>query len=579
MNRAASALLLVAACTASPSRSATAPAPPEDVTWLLAVAVEGDAIKGSPLVARERLDDVGAVLPEGWASSEEVWILGFTQAEIDAIPWTPSDAPARAAEADDFLLPIPAWRVRGAIEGGEALLEPSPDAPPMMTIEGLPACPAVYGEASFADVRCRSQACVAAIEQRGCAISIDRTGCEMRVEATLDGRGEPVFAPSSGCERQADRDGPRSVVECPDVAETRCSIHLYDALDPIEHPVETAKVYEVEAMYINAVPFEDLGYLGGLAVLEDRVVVLGYGGRINQIPCADHPSELVFLTRGLEPIRTSSTVACLRDIVAAPDGQHFFGLVADKPTTRFLELDREGVVLREVERPSPEPNRAPEYRRIVLHGEGRYASFLEFHGGSRVERLITVDLVTFALTDAVIGDEDSVRPYDFAGLEGARVLIADRENNRLVPYDTIRDAEDVETPMCDRAVHPEAVFVDGVVAYALGTGDDTALSVLDLPSRGERCVVAKPFVAQLDAREIVGFFGGDLLITARTLDLRDETRPGVAVLTSYLPDREAFRPGHLELGFGMPRHAQLAGDALYLTLPWSAEVVRVLLAD
>ncbi len=332
--RAVAPALLLAACTANPSRSATAPAPPDDVAWVLAIA-EGEDVTASALVPREDLDDVGAVLPEGWASGERVWILGFTQAELDAIPWTPSEEAARAAGANDFLLPTPSWRVSGAIDGGAATLAADEGHPPDVTVAGLPACPDVYGDDAFADVRCRGKACVAAIEQRGCAFSVDFTGCEIDVRGTLDGRGAPVFAADSECEVSADRDGPRSVVECPDLSNTTCQVHLYDGLEPLVAPVQTATVYDVEPAYIELDTFEDLGYLGGLAVLDDRVVVLGFGGRQNQIPCTGLSAELTFLTReDLAPIRTSTTVTCLRDIVASHDRTTFFGVAAEKWSAR-----------------------------------------------------------------------------------------------------------------------------------------------------------------------------------------------------------------------------------------------------
>ncbi len=159
------------------------------------------------------------------------------------------------------------------------------------------------------------------------------------------------------------------------------------------------------------------------------------------------------------------------------------------------------------------------------------------------------------------------------------MLIADRELNRVVQFDVVRGEETSEFQVCDPAVHPEAVFADATAVYALATGDDTSLSVLELASGGANCVVAKPFVAQLDARQPVGFVGDELVVTARTLDLTDETEPGRAVVTTYRREREAFRPGLLDIGFGVPRHARLVDGALYATLPWSGHVVRVLLTD
>jgi hypothetical protein len=572
-------LLLVAACTASPSRSATAPAPPGDVAYLLAVI--GDAVEASALVPREDQDDVGAALPDAWTDGEDVWILGFTQAELDAIPWTPSDAPARAAGPSDFVLPSPAWRVRGSIEDGAAELTPDDGAPPELTVPGLPACPAVYGDDAYADVRCRPGACRARIEQRGCVIELDPIWCELEVRATLDGRGAPTFGEDSACEVLVDREGPRSVVECPDISNTRCQVHLYDDLEPISGEVIVTEIDDVEPTYFDDEAFEDFGFLTGMTVLDDRVVVVGYDGGTPQLPCVDLPTELTFLRRDdLSFIRTSTTVGCLREVVAAPDRASFYGIYGSGTDVHFAQFERDGTIRRDVLRISPEPMRQPEYRRIVLHDDDRYASFIELFAGSRNEYVVTVDLPSFTITDALVSDNEAARPYDLAGLDGGNVLLADRELNRIVLFDAVNGGEEGEFLLCDRAVHPESIFTDGRTAFTIAHEDDSSLVVLDLASSGAECGVAKPFVDHFDTREVVGFLDEDtLVVLARTIDPLDEAVLGRAAVVFYQRGRDAFRPAFLDLGRGRPRHGQLVDGVLYATLPYTAEVVRVLLAE
>ncbi|MEQ8279876.1 MAG: hypothetical protein RMA76_03805 [Deltaproteobacteria bacterium] len=558
-------LLAASACTASPSKSATAPAPPDEVTYLLAVA-RGEGVTASALVRRVD-DDVGAELPESWTDADEAWILGFTDDELERIPLVPSAEPARAAGDRDALLAAPAWQVHGVIEAGAATLAVDGVPPPELTVAGLPACPQVYGPDSYADVRCRVDRCVAPIQQEGCDIAIDEFSCEIGFDVRLDGRGNPVD--NGSCETGPDHEGARSVVQCDDPPATRCPIHLYDGLEPIAGRVETATVYAVEARPVNDEPYEDTGFLSGLAVLEDRVVVAGHGGAAEPLICPAMANELTFFDRSdLSRIKTTTVGRCLRELVAAEDRATFYMIYGTHPFVQFAEVDADGEILREVARVT---NGGREYGRIVLTGGD--AVFLERSVAAGVDTVVAVDLESFTVTATDFSDAPPRRLSDVYPFQPGQILIAERDRGVVVRFDVGTGAIVDETPLCEGAKHPEAIFSDGRFAFALGNGDRSSLSVIDLSSISAPCVLAKYFAGFADTRVPVGIVGDRLWVAARRFEREEDV--GRAVLAAYDPSRESFLAGALDLGPGLPTHAVLVDDVIYVVLAWSGHLVRV----
>ncbi len=511
--------------------------------------------------------DVGAELPESWADAKEAWILGFTDDELERIPLVPSPEPARAAGDRDAVLAAPAWQVHGAVESGAATLEVDGVPPPELTVAGLPACPQVYGPDSYADVRCRVDRCVAPIRQVGCDVSIDEFPCEIGFNVRLDGRGNPVDDDS--CEIGPDHEGARSVIRCDDPPAMRCPLHLYAGLETIPGRVETATVYAVEARRVNDEPYEDTGFLSGLAVLQDRVVVAGHGGAAEPLICPAMANELTFFDRSdLSLVATTTVGRCLRELVAAEDRATFYMLYGVHPFVQFAEVDAEGRILREVARVT---DGGREYGRIVL--TGGYAVFVERSVATSVEAIVAVDLASFTVTATELSEGPSRRLQDVHPFHDGEVLVADRDQGVVVRFDVTTGAIIDETPLCEGAKHPEAVFSDGRFAYALGNGDRSSLSVIDLSSISAPCVLAKYFAGLADTRIPVGITGGRLWVAARRFEREEDV--GRAVLAAYDPSRESFLAGALDLGAGLPTHAVLVDDAIYVVLAWSGHLVRV----
>ncbi|MEQ9499346.1 MAG: hypothetical protein RIT81_20850 [Deltaproteobacteria bacterium] len=565
------AVLFVSACTASPTRSATAPAPPEDVTHVLAVA-RGDDVFASAVVRREDREEVGAELPEAWDRAAEAWILGFTDDELDHLGLVPTAEPARAAGEFEPLLAPPGWQVHGIVADGSVTLAADGVAPPSLTVAGLPPCPQIYGPDSYADFRCRPRPCVAPIVQDGCRITIDELACELGVDGTLDGRGRPTFA--ARCETTEEGDAPRAEITCEDPPAADCPIHLYDGLETIAVRVETATVYDVEATPIDDAPWEDAGFVGGLAVLQDSVVAAGYRGAPLTLPCPDLESELVFFDRDdLSRIGDAPIGRCVREIVASEDRTTIFGLVGTNPGVRFVELDAEGNLLREVAR-DPGWAGPTEYGRIVL--TGGYAVFLEHFIQETLvstENVVAVDLSTFTFSETTLPQEPMARPMDVYPSSPGRVLVADVGFNRIVEYDVGAQSFGDQYSLCGGAKNAESLFVEGRVAYALGVGVDSVLSVIDLATASSPCVLARYFVNEANTRLPLGFAGGRLWVAAHA---QGEPAPlGRAQLFAYDPAREAFVPGSVDLGAGLPTTGVQVDGAFYVVLAWSGRIVRV----
>ena len=268
-------LLLLAGCSAGATQSATAPLPPDDIEWIVAVAQSDDGLVASPPIRRGDRREVGAQLPDTWGRGSTGWLLGFTAAQLDSLSL--DGAPARAAAPHEPILPPPAWLASGEIVDGAATLEVSASAAPELYVPGLPACPPRFGPDTLVDVQCRSFPCRAVLERSGCRVRLEPTGCELGFEATLDGRGNLAFEDQQ-CTTLAARAGPAIALSCVDPPQSRCSIGLYEAEEPVEATIERVVLYDVDPQPFVREGFEQDGYVSGLAVLDDRVVVAGYGG-------------------------------------------------------------------------------------------------------------------------------------------------------------------------------------------------------------------------------------------------------------------------------------------------------------
>lgn len=264
---------------------------------------------------------------------------------------------------------------------------------------------------------------------------------------------------------------------------------------------------------------------------------------------------------------------CLRELAAAEDRQTYYGLFGRHLDVRFGEFDRDGNLLREVVRPT---SGVTYYGRIVVHTSGRYATFVEQSFDTNEDAVVTVDLETFTVSEVRPSDAKSL-PADVAAFGDARVVAVDRSKDGILLIDVDRRAVLDAFPICGGAKKPEAVFVEEELAYALSTEDQTMLSVVDLEMASSSCRFASPFAGPLDARFPLGFVDGALVVVGRRFDERIDFDTGRALLTLYLPDRDAFLPGALDIGFGLVTRAVLVDDVVYAILPWSAEVVRVTL--
>ncbi len=575
-----------AGCGAPPPVAVEVPA---EVAWVAALRASAGTLDGPA----PRAWAADAPLPVTRSGGDEILLLGWTAAELAALGLDGPEAVAsigrlRVAEATEPGLPPPHWAARW--DEGQRLLAVPVDGLPRLSGPGLEGrCRAPELESLRVDAVCDLPRCEVRARRVGaCAARLELQDCGLdpiTVVAELDG---PLRVIGSGADASwACEDAPPDA-EADGAARCggprTCDLHVYR--DPerrapqwtVEHhtlvespPSVPARLDEVGLFYNDALA---TGVLGGLAVLDDRVLVLMGADATPRPPCPDGPERgpnriAVVELDSMRTVRTGTVGRCAERLVARADGDGAFTTAHEGGRLYALRLDRDGRERRRVELRRGDAR----VRDLRVEPDGRLVVLGVSHGGPTW--LLRLDADTLALDDAwedgrLSGAWHAV-PFEDA--RGRGYVILHDGDRSIVWFDAARWTAGEELSLPPDAWTGAAVF---------GGHYDRGLDRLFFGGRGQ----FELYAVDGRGRRVSGRgdFARESALTAAHpwpkagTWLRSTTEMGTWISRAGRLDAEGVRllPGEVVLGHGPAASWQLDGAGRWwATLPWSGALLRL----
>lgn len=432
----------------------------------------------------------------------------------------------------------------------------------------------------FVDLSCDRPTCTASLVQDGCQLRLNIGGCQDHdLRAAIDRDGAVIFEPSASagtCVAGAPKEGSFLGFRCTS-ATYGCDFDLYAQVDRSED-------FDLGVVVIDDRPYRPpnrnidhflnyifplAGWLGGMTLLEDEVVIVKHG-RYEDPTCAVKTStaaSFVFVDqRSLIFLSEAPAPACAIDLARDPTGDGFIaGYGGDVPTVGLF--DRRGTLIRSA---------------TIAAGPANFLVDLETSGNVLYVLISSLDADSFVTTF----DLPSLKPrrtslkFDHRAralmpvLPGG-VAISDGARNGIRLLDGDLNDYGVVQLVSDRgnSNDPGTLLLDpdsGLLMIA-STGTLSALWVLDPRTteavRGQGVAYEQPAVPWAIAK----LRGSRMLagLTARN-DQRD------ALLGLFEVEGAHFLPGMVPIGHGVIRGLLPDTRGNYFALlPWEGRLVRI----
>ena len=486
-------------------------------------------------------------------------------------------------------------------------------------------CPDIHSMAARvgcgdAEIECP----VRSIDRSGCRYTL-HFDCEMRDVEIIRADGD-VCAVTPGCTAGRDVEG-KFMIKCEancknDEAgclqtgrEVACTANVViDAKLPVEtvltrvHVSQGPSTTPPEGMYNFLQPTSARsGYLGIPVVVGERLIIPFHAYRSNDVCGAGSTTTLVFVSTETASITdTRPTEVCLEMLANDPNGPGFLGLYGDRGSLSIGRFDADGrrvasVQLAAEDKMVARPLLAAQPGLIAVVYASREPTRLKSH-------LLVIDPVTLA----VIRDQTDVGP-DISALtltDDPYVVTVDdfsdlvtwwspdlatcvgSSNAHLISAPVLRDLSNL--PLLDLHYLPEPREILALV------NENAAVHQIDNicespPLPGQSCVPPPEMpeaAACVSGRRAIPPERGFEPIRARPwpalgrkLAVSGTVRPAYrawefqAALATYDRDQHEIPPGMIDLGPGIARDLVVDGrGALWVTLPWSGELIRLAVA-
>lgn len=533
----------------------------------------------------------GEPLPAHTAGGETVQILGYTAAQISALPVHEGarvgDERLQLASGCDRHLPVPAWF--GELTPGDVLSTRAPSEAPVLTASWI-SCPMgpVLTHATCLSVPCA----IGETQTVQCAVSVDLSACGagvLRGERQAD--GSICFQPLPWtCEPVA--------ALAPEITAQACANDCRTSVfaAPQEPPFTLERVAVTGGeLYLPGELTDDLlvpnnrlhsGKAFDLALLRDRLVVAHAGERaVHFCPIeAEVPaSRLSFYDLdSLAPVGTATAPECLTRLLG--EGDTFLGIHGSMGEPVLSRFSREGRRLASGAPSSGDGPRADAAAHIPadLVRLGRQLAviyeWLDARPGG-------VDLGYFlygydptslgAVHNDLIRDG---RAFAMAAVGTSTLAIAEEKHQRIDYFDVERRVFIRSTALPTTAV---AVRYD-MTSLALAPGTRRLLSTTPLDLASVRLVggpdgaaLVMPFERTLFPTRAHAWPGApDVLVVAGVSPAAAGTYD--AVVTLFDTRAARFLPGTWTIGRGaVTRMITDASGRVWALLPWAGEVVRL----
>jgi hypothetical protein len=473
-------------------------------------------------------------------------------------------------------LPAPAitlHRIDGEIRPGD------PESIPGLTAQWLASSCAPFETAGVAvDSTCQRGRCVPdRISPIGCCLELRLPACGLGTLLLSSASGATVIEggpPGLDCEP---RDLGSSLFSLTCTEPSICEVSVFGVEPPLDLSVERIPLYPSVPPF-DPTPAEETdlepehigrGYAGDLLVMDDRALVVGWGGSPVATECDEMSPrpELVEVDLDLFTVVATATLPpCLERIAQDPLGRGFFGVFGAPEAWTLGLFDPGGRLLDAAPFADPLPESRP-FGVAAVRSPPRIAVLIT----SEIEVRETVIL---AFDAATLGSAGASEPLDIhpwfiePGPDGD-ILISDDENNTLARYSL--DAHQI------------------VAGLAIGGSADLMrplwieeLDIALLPSAGAFGAVHR-FSPAIDDEGSRSFFRFDLdpialapLGDGRVLVAGAERRTRTAHVTLLDPDGPRFSSRSLEIGFGPAARAIPDGRGhILLLMSWTGELLRL----
>lgn len=549
--------------------------PPPEVTRVAVMFFEPDGafLDSTGLLERPHGAAFQSSLPLDAAEISEVRAAGFSDAALAVLDLPRREVleagGLRPAGPADAVLPAADWEGFGAPTFGVVRVAEVTSGV-ALTAPWLPPCPTLIpaGVSARVDSRCYDRRCSVEVRQSECVLEGDLAPCGLDFSRLdVDGRGGGA---GGRCHLAEPAPDATLTVEC-----ESCVGDLYVPPGPPRFDVELRAIVEAPPTPGGGVRDPPSGYLSGLAVLEDRVIVSGHGGRFEGVACAgtEVSSIWVLELEGLRPMGTATAAPCLLALTRDPGRT---AVLAGFGGAQFqlARLDERGHTVKSLALSAPAPA-THQLSALAVTADGAWlvAGFSSFDLPGRLPgKLALVDsrsLELRALVDteptvlaitatrgpvvALSTDPDAlILFFDAASRTvGSKVHTApSRDANKTARYLTYLPGDDLVVASSPGFDAPAIHLVDEEVGWIdLATSYEGVLSptaIYPWPVGHRRAVVAT-----VGERNLAGLvlFDGELV---------------------------RFLPGVTEIGFGAATAVDGDGAGrVYFLLAWSGQLARV----
>jgi hypothetical protein len=575
------------ACTLSPSRIVVGPDPPEGIDLVAVIAEDGDGRAVGAAGLSRAFEPLR--LPDEIDGAAFIRVVGYATADLAGLVLPDGDLESglHRAEDGDPILPSSRWHVGGALSrDGRAELFELPPARPLVTADWLPPCPILLPvPTTLVDSSCTVGPCAIDAVQTSCEVSITGTDseCTLELAGSVDGRGRVFF---DGCAPADTHDGAAFSVDCaPGTFRNGvCNLEVYASV--VEPPIAAIGRALFEPYRAETAGDEVVlgGYLSGLEVLGDEVVVASFDGQfVEGTACpGEARGRFHFLDRDtLAEVHTATAPYCVRDLARHPTRRQFFAVFGSP--LRLGRFDGDGRLLEARDVPFPAGNVAAPLR-LLVHRMSPHVSVL-------VEALPDRDdyVAVFSGRDASLtleyrtislrGPDDRGDLGDIAELDELLLSVLDRRADTIVNVDLTSPPPTYES--ADRSSFAEAC--EGIQVKVERFRRNPTHPEWLMISQGGRvhaarlesisdCVLTRFYGPVADMHDLVFWPPDDDLVLVGLSD-RDEADTARLALLDRSEDR--FLPTSLEIGRG-PIDDMRVDDLgrVFMTLPWSGSVVR-----
>lgn len=311
--------------------------------------------------ALELLDGSGPALtslPSRPKGSEAVILLGYTAADLEGLDLRDraeiSSQRLTYAAPGEPRLPNASYLAIGSGVDRVVLTTAPGIARPKLTAPWLPDCPSPAGEATSLalSASCDELPCVAAVEPDRCNLALTSPEPCVAPQVALELRpdGRPLAASVknfSSCSTSSVTGALFSLL-CRGTGSITCAISAFPRQGPAQVEVELFPLAPQLRPRGNAasVPWE--GYLAGLALLSDRVLVASYGEEGEPAPTCKNTVGAWYSIDRAQPavVRTATAPPCMSALTSIGD-RVYAAYGADRLS--LGEFDREGRLLRHVD--------------------------------------------------------------------------------------------------------------------------------------------------------------------------------------------------------------------------------------